>query len=176
MDPSPTAVDATMDVRSVTYRMTPDDAYRVSRMMMPRWVPMGIGVGAVLLFLAAAVLVISGEVGIGLGLVIGAVLVLATRPLMRWVAIRRISTRLAKLPGPVILTIEPDGIHAARGQSSSLVAWTDVVSVGTRGPFVWVQGRVGPVFAVPRRAFSSDADIQGFVSAANGFLAGSARA
>ena len=72
-----------------------------------------------------------------------------------------------------MVTVGPDGIRGARGQSSSLVAWGDVTSVDVRGSFVWVQGRVGPIYAIRPRAFSDDADTQLFVTAANGFLAGS---
>ena len=86
---------------------------------------------------------------------------------------RRISTRLAKVPEPIVVTVGPDGIRGARGQSSSLVSWGDVTSVGVRGSFVWVHGRASPIYAIPRRAFSGDADAQMFVTAANGFLAGS---
>ena len=89
---------------------------------------------------------------------------------------RRISTRLAKVPEPIEVTLGPDGIRGARGQSSSLVAWADIASVDVRGPFVWVTGHASPVYAIPRRVFSGDADAQAFVAAANGFLAGSTRA
>ena len=157
----------------MTYRMTADDAYRVSRMLMPRWFSIGIGVGAVLILIGGAVLAVSGEVGLGVGLVGGALFLLASRPIVRWVTMRRVSTRLAKVPEPIVVTIGADGIRGSRGQSSSLVGWGDVTSVDVRGPFVWVQGRVSPVFAIPLRAFSGDAEIQGFVTAANGFLASS---
>ena len=63
--------------------------------------------------------------------------------------------------------------RGARGQSSSLVSWGDVTSVAVRGSFVWVHGRASPIYAIPRRAFSGEADAQMFVTAANGFLAAS---
>ena len=88
---------------------------------------------------------------------------------------RRISRTLAKIPEPLELTLGPDGIRGARGQSSSLVAWADIASVDVRGRFVWVQGHVRPVYAIPLRVFSGDADAKAFVDAANGFLAASSR-
>jgi hypothetical protein len=176
MDQDTSRTDAAAATRSVTYRMTPDEAYRVGRMLIPRRVPMAIGVGAALILLVGTVLVLSGQVGLGVLCLLWAIFVFASRPIVRWQSIRRISAKLAKVPEPVVVTIGPDGIRGARGQSSSLLSWADVTSVGMRGPFVWIQGRVNVAYAIPRRAFGSESDAQVFVTAANGFLAASTRA
>ena len=147
----------------------------MSRMLIPRRIPLVMGLGAVLILVSAAVLVVSGQIGLGVLCALWAIFLLASRPIVRWLSIRRISTKLARVPEPVVVTIGPDGIRGARGKSSSLVSWGDVTSVDVRGPFVWVQGRLNPVYAIPRRAFSDESDVQMFVTAANGFLAASPR-
>ena len=121
-------------------------------------------------------LIAGGQEGLGIGLAVPAIFLLASRPIARALSMRRIARTLAKIPEPLELTIGPDGIRGARGQSSSLVAWADIASVDVRGPFVWVRGHVRPVYAIPRRVFKGDADAQAFVAAANGFLAASSRA
>jgi len=168
------AVDAAP--RTVTFHMTADEVYRVSRMVMPRWTSVMIGVGAVLILICGAALVASGQAGLATGVVLPALFLLASRPIARVLSMRRISRTLAKIPEPIELTIGPDGVRGARAKSSSLVAWTDIVSVDLRGPFVWIQGHARPVYAIPTRAFSGDADAQALVAAANGFLAASTRA
>jgi hypothetical protein len=160
----------------VTFQLTADEAYRVSRMLIPRWTPVLIGTGAVLILLCGAVLIAGGQAGLGIGLVVPALFLLASRPIARVLAMRRISRTLAKIPEPLELTLGPDGIRGARGQSSSLVAWADIASVDMRGSFVWVQGHIRPVYAIPLRVFRGNADAQAFVTAANGFLAASSRA
>jgi hypothetical protein len=84
---------------------------------------------------------------------------------------RRITKDLAKVPDPVVVVIDADGMHATRGDSSSLLAWSDVTSVEVRGDFIWVQGRLRPAYIIPTRAFGSAADVDRFVTAARGYLA-----
>jgi hypothetical protein len=160
----------------VTFRLTADEAYRVGRMLIPRWSPVLIWSGGILILICGAVFIAGGQTGLGVGVVVPALFLLASRPIARVLSRRRISRTLAKIPEPLQLTIGPDGIRGARGQSSSLVAWADISSVDVRGPFVWVRGHVRPVYAIPRRVFSGDADAQAFVAAANGFRAASSQA
>ena len=144
-------------------------------MVMPRWAPVAIGIGAVLMLVCGAVVIAGGQVGLGSAIVVPALFLLASRPIARALTMRRISRTLARIPEPLELTIGPDGIRGAHGQSSSLVAWADIAAVDVRGPFVWVQGRARPVYAIPRRAFTGDADAEAFVAAAHGFLAAATR-
>src|SRR6478735_7189072 len=176
MEPSRSEVAGDPAPRCVTFRLTADEAYRVSRMLIPRWTPVVIWTGGIVILICGAVFIAGGQEGLGIGLVVPAIFLLASRPIARALSMRRIARTLAKIPEPLELTIGPDGIRGARGQSSSLVAWTDISSVDVRGPFVWVRGHVRPVYAIPRRVFSGDADAQAFVAAANGFLAESSRA
>jgi hypothetical protein len=150
----------------VTYRLTADEAYRARRILLPRWVPIAIGLGAVLLLIAGIALVTSGYPEVGVAILVAPVVVLVSRPIVRWLSMRRISTMLRRVPDPIVVTIDADGIRGQRGSSSSLVGWSDVVSVESRGPFVWVQGRLQPVYAIPRRAFDGNADADRFVAAA----------
>jgi hypothetical protein len=176
MEPSRSGAIGDPATRSVTFRLTADEAYRVGRMLIPRWTPVVIWTGGILILICGAVLIAGGQEGLGIGLVVPAIFLLASRPIARALSMRRIARTLAKIPEPLELTLGPDGIRGARGQSSSLVAWADIGSVDVRGSFVWVQGHARPVYAIPLREFSGDEDAQAFVAAANGLLAESSRA
>jgi hypothetical protein len=168
----PTAVTgAPAPSLSVTYRVTAAEAYRVRRMLLPRWITLAIALGIGLFLVAGIGLLLSGLPALGTGFVVGGIAALATRPLMRWWQLRRISKVLAKLPHPVVVTVDAHGFHVTSGQSSSLIDWSDIVSVDLRGDFVWVQGRVRPIYVIPRRSFGDAADVDRFVAAARGYLA-----
>jgi hypothetical protein len=154
--------------------MTAAEAYRVGRMLLPRWITLAIGLGIALLLVAGIGLLVSGHPALGTGFVAGGLGALATRPLVRWWQMRRIAAVLAKVPEPVAVMIDANGIHVSRGHSSSVLDWSDIVSVDLRGDFVWVQGRVRPVCVIPRRSFGDAADVDRFVTAAQGHLARSA--
>ena len=170
---SPTAVTlSSSSSPSVTYRMTAAEAYRASRMVLPRWIPAAIGVGIGLFIVAGIVLLVTGSTALGVTFVSVGIAVVALRPLVRWRLMNRISKGLAKVPDDVVVVIEADGIHATRGDSSAVLAWSDVTSVDVRGDFIWVQGRLRPAYIIPTRAFGSAADVDRFVTAARGYLAG----
>jgi hypothetical protein len=156
---------------SVSYRMTAAEAYRASRMVLPRWITAAIGVGIGLFILAGIVLLVTGSTTLGVSFVSVGIAVFALRPLVRWRLMHRISKGLAKVPDDVVVVIEADGIHAARGDSSAVLAWSDVSSIDVRGDFVWVQGRLRPAYIIPTRAFGDAADVDRFVTAARGYLA-----
>src|SRR6478752_9958252 len=149
MEPSRSEVGGDPAPPSVTFRLTADEAYRVSRMLIPRWTPVVIWTGGILILICGAVLIAGGQEGLGIGLVVPAIFLLASRPIARALSMRRIARTLAKIPEPLELTLGPDGISGTRGQSSSLVAWADIAAVDVRGPFVWVRGHVRPVYAIP---------------------------
>jgi hypothetical protein len=140
-------------------------------MVLPRWIPTAIGVGIGLFIVAGIVLLVTGPTALGVSFVSVGIAVFALRPLVRWRLMHRISKGLAKVPDAVVVAIEADGIHAARGDSSAVLAWSDVSSVDVRGDFVWFQGRLRPAYVIPVRAFANAADVDRFVTTARGYLA-----
>jgi hypothetical protein len=171
MQPPRAATDPSSPAPSVTYRVTAAEAYRASRLLLPRWITVAVVVGIGLFFAAGILLLATGSTTFGAALVFGGLAGLASRPVVRWRQMRRISRNLAAVPDAVVVALDADGLRATRGNSSSLLAWSDIASVDVRRDFIWVQGRLRPAYIIPTRAFRDAADVDRFVTAARGYLA-----
>ena len=110
LEPSLSETARQRTLEFVTYRLTPDEAYRASRMLDPARDPdRDRHRRGTITFICGAVLVAGDQAGLGIGLVVGALFLLAWRPLVRWLSMRRISARLDKVPEPIVVTVGPDG-------------------------------------------------------------------
>lgn len=72
-----------------------------------------------------------------------------------------------------VLVVSQDGLRTTIGNRSGSMAWSDVQSVERADNCVHIVRNNLNTFVVPRRAFASEAELEGFLQAINGWLAAS---
>jgi len=164
------------DVASVTFHWTPEEAYRASRLLVPRWVTASGVITSLVILVAGIALLASGDLVVGSAAVVGGVVGIAARPVVRRRDVQKMAHVLAAVPEPLTVKVGPEGVRGSQGSTTDAYPWEAIASVAVVAEFVVVKGRPKALYIVPTRAFQGSGDIDGFVALADAYLAASREA